>query len=49
MHTVTITLEEYNRLRKAERFLDALETVGVDNWQGYADACEIYRNEPEEE
>jgi len=32
-------------LREQLRFLRALEEAGVDNWQGYDYACEIYRGE----
>lgn len=36
--TVTISTEEYNDLLKKEEFLEALESCGVDNWDGYSDA-----------
>lgn len=36
--TVTIYKSEYERLLKAEAFLEALEEAGVDNWEGYAKA-----------
>lgn len=36
--TVTISYSEYERLLKAEAFLEALEEAGVDNWEGYAKA-----------
>ncbi len=42
---VTISYSEYERLLKAEAFLNALETAGVDNWSGYGDACDIYEEE----
>jgi len=38
--TVTISKEEYDRLLKAEETLTALESHGVDNWDGYSDAME---------
>ncbi|ASN68337.1 hypothetical protein 10S11_75 [uncultured Caudovirales phage] len=36
--TVTISAEEYNNLLKKEKFLEALENRGVDNWDGYSEA-----------
>jgi hypothetical protein len=33
--TVTISRDEYEGLKVAERKLAALERAGVDNWQGY--------------
>ncbi len=36
---ITITAKEYNRLLKAEMFLSRLEAAGVDNWEGYCEAC----------
>ena len=38
---VTITKQEYDRLKANENFLLALEAMGVDNWEGYAAACRI--------
>lgn len=35
---VTITKTEYDRLVKAEAVLNALLALGVDNWEGYAEA-----------
>lgn len=35
---VTISYSEYERLLKAEAFLEALEEAGVDKWEGYAKA-----------
>lgn len=39
----TITKEEYDELVDAAMLLDALEFAGVNNWQGYNDALDIYR------
>ena len=39
--TVEITKAEYERLLENEDFLECLEACGVDNWPGYADACEM--------
>ena len=33
--TVTILKTDYVKLLEAERFLDALNAAGVDNWEGY--------------
>lgn len=44
---VTISYSEYERLLKAEAFLNALEAVGVDNWSGYGDAWGMYEEEEE--
>ena len=43
--TVTISASEYKQLLKAQAKLDALEGAGVDNWQGYDDAMDLYRDE----
>lgn len=45
--TVTISKSEYERLLKAEAFLNALEAAGVDNWSGYDFACEMFNEEEE--
>jgi hypothetical protein len=45
---VEITKEEYERLLEDSEKLSCLEACGVDNWQGYDDAMEMYRNEDEE-
>lgn len=47
MKTIEITVEEYNRLIENELFLSCLEGVGVDNWEGYDDACTFFREELE--
>lgn len=41
--TVTITMEEYKHLLDEAEFLRALIMTGVDNWGGYDEACEIYK------
>ena len=33
--TVTIAKAEYDRLIRADRWLDCLDAAGVDNWEGY--------------
>lgn len=45
--TVIISYSEYERLVKAEAFLNALEAAGVDNWSGYGDARAMYEEEEE--
>lgn len=45
--TVIISYSEYERLVKAEAFLNALEAAGVDNWLGYGDAWAMYEEEEE--
>ncbi|MCU7556582.1 hypothetical protein [Macrococcus capreoli] len=39
---VTIPQVEYDQLLEDQAFLYALETAGVDNWNGYAMTHEIY-------
>lgn len=46
---VTISEEEYNYMQSELAFLSCLRAVGVDNWQGYGDAWELYEEEYEEE
>lgn len=45
--TVIISYSEYERLVKAEAFLNALEAAGVDNWSGHGDAWAMYEEEEE--
>ena len=45
--TITISLEEYNTLKNEAEFLSCLEACGVDNWDGYSDACEMMEEEEE--
>lgn len=40
--TITLTIKEYKRLVLNDIMLGALEEAGVDNWEGYDDAREIY-------
>lgn len=44
--TVSITLAEYKELVDDSLFLGCLRAAGVDNWEGYEQACEVYREEP---
>ena len=49
-NTKTISLEYYNQLREDSRFLHALRSFGVDNWEGYAEviACLVNDDDFEE-
>lgn len=49
IETVTISKSEYARLIDVDNFMDALESAGVDNWEGYGYACSIYNGEEEDE
>jgi hypothetical protein len=40
---VTIPKAEYERLLNDSEMLNCLVACGVDNWQGYDDAMELYR------
>ena len=42
---VTIPLQEYLDLREALDFLDALRSAGVDNWEGYEFALDIFHGD----
>lgn len=43
--TITISTEEYQHLKDRDFFLECLEPAGVDNWQGYGEAQEMYDEE----
>ena len=40
--TITITEKEYRSLKRDSQFLTCLEGAGVDNWQGYDYAVEMF-------
>ena len=42
--TITIFIEEYNDLLDDAEFLNALRMAGVDNWDGYDEAIDIYQS-----
>lgn len=44
-NTVTISKEEYESLKEDARWLQCLENAGVDNWEGYDYARELWREE----
>ena len=42
---ITIDFEEYEELLRHDRKLEALESAGVENWNGYTDAIETIQTE----
>ena len=44
---ITITKKEYESLLEDSKWLRVLENAGVDNWEGYDYARELYDNEEE--
>lgn len=42
LEEVLISKAELDRLQDVDRFMDALEEAGVDNWEGYEIACGFY-------
>ena len=42
---VTVELAELNRLQERDNFLSCLEACGVDNWEGFDDAVDMYREQ----
>lgn len=49
LNIVTLTSEEYFDLLDAKRMLDALREAGVDNWEGYDHAMQIFNGENDED
>lgn len=47
-NTVTITASEYKKLIEDQLWLQCLEEAGVDNWQGFDEARNIWREYQEE-
>ena len=45
--TITISKEEYESLLEDSKFLRALENAGVDNWEGYDFARDLYDEDEE--
>jgi len=45
METVTISKDEYEELCSDQEFLNALIAAGVDGWEGYSEAQEIFTEE----
>lgn len=47
--TITISKKEYEELLSAKQKLIALESAGVDNWQGYGEAMQEFYEEEDYE
>jgi len=45
--TVTISKEEYDQLVEDRIWLECLQAAGVDNWNGYDYAIELFNKEQE--
>lgn len=45
---ITITLDEYNSLKRDAKLLACLENAGVDIWDGYDFAMEEFNEEGED-
>lgn len=45
--TITISKAEYLSLLEDRKQLNALENAGVDNWEGYDFAMELFREDNE--
>ena len=43
--TITISVKEYNKLKKDARLLECLYNAGVDNWDGWDDAITEFEGE----
>jgi hypothetical protein len=46
--TVTISMKEYQTLVDSKSLLDCLEAAGVDNWDGYDYARQMYDEDKED-
>lgn len=42
---VIIPLSEYKKLKADEQLLQALDECGVDNWEGWSDACDLVESQ----
>ncbi len=45
---IAVPLDEYEELNDDADFLNCLRMRGVDNWQGYEEACRTYREDDNE-
>lgn len=45
--TIVVPMDRYLDLLEAEKFIDALREAGVDNWDGYSHALEIWKENKE--
>lgn len=43
IETRCIPLKEYKRLKRVDQFMTALESAGVDNWEGYSEARRLLK------
>ena len=41
--TITISTREYEQLLKDQLWLQCLEEAGIDNWEGFDEALNIWR------
>ena len=46
---VSISKDELEKLREDSAMLAALEAAGVDNWEGYSEACRAVSADEEDE
>ena len=46
--TITIPINVYQKLMKDQCLLNCLHIAGVDNWEGYYEAIEIFNEEEED-
>lgn len=46
---ITLTEKEFAELVEDRLFLNALRSAGVDNWEGYSYALELYDEQREQE
>jgi hypothetical protein len=44
-NTVRISKEKYEQLLNDQALLECLQACGVDNWDGYGDAMEMFEEE----
>jgi hypothetical protein len=45
---IVLSTKEYESLQEDREFLSCLEACGVDNWNGYSDACDMMQAEEED-
>ena len=45
--TVTISKKDYEKLIEDQFWLNCLESAGVDNWDGYDEAIELFKQDEE--
>lgn len=47
METVAIPKAEYEKLLEDQFWLECLESAGVDNWEGYDEAIQLFKENEE--